>query len=104
VTESEAKRHWPMSFSTLIIDDAPDVSELFHQRFRREVRDGSFVLHFAASDEDGLRRLAELHPELIVILSDINMLGMDGLGLLRWTKELRPELPVLSQWCCNGRT
>jgi two-component system, response regulator, stage 0 sporulation protein F len=84
-----------MSFSILVVDDEPDVAELFRQRFRREVRDGSFVLHFAASGEEGLRRLGEIRPELIVILSDINMPGMDGLALLRRTKELRPELPVL---------
>jgi CheY-like chemotaxis protein len=84
-----------MSFSILVVDDEPDVAELFRQRFRREMRDGSFVLHFAASGEEGLRRLAEIRPELIVILSDINMPGMDGLELLRRTKELRPELPVL---------
>jgi CheY-like chemotaxis protein len=84
-----------MSFSILVVDDEPDVAELFRQRFRREVRDGGYVLHFAESGEDGLRRLAEIRPKLIVILSDINMPGMDGLDLLRRTKELRPELPVL---------
>jgi two-component system, response regulator, stage 0 sporulation protein F len=84
-----------MSFSILVVDDEPDVAELFRQRFRREVRDGVYVLHFATSGEDGLRRLGEIHPALIVILSDINMPGIDGLELLRRTKELRPELPVL---------
>jgi CheY-like chemotaxis protein len=84
-----------MGFSILIVDDEPDLADLFRQRFRREVRQGRYVLHFAASGEEGLRRLAEFGPELIVILSDINMPGMDGLALLREVKERRPELPVV---------
>jgi CheY-like chemotaxis protein len=84
-----------MSFSILIVDDEPDIADLFRQRFRREVRQGQYVLHFADSGEEALRRLAEIRPELIVILSDINMPGMDGLDLLRKVKGLRPELPVL---------
>jgi two-component system, response regulator, stage 0 sporulation protein F len=84
-----------MGFSILIVDDEPDLADLFRQRFRREVREGRYLLHFAASGEEGLRRLAEFGPELIVILSDINMPGMDGLALLRKVKERRPELPVV---------
>jgi CheY-like chemotaxis protein len=84
-----------MSFSILIVDDEPDIADLFRQRFRREVRQGRYVLHFAASGEEALRRLAEIHPELIVILSDINMPGMDGLDLLREIRQRRPVLPVL---------
>ncbi len=84
-----------MSFSILVVDDEPDVADLFRQRFRREVRRGDYVLHFATSGEEGLRRLAEIRPELIVILSDINMPGMDGLQLLGEIRQRRPELPVL---------
>jgi len=85
-----------MSVSILIVDDEPDVADLFRQRFRRETRAGTYVLHFAASGEEALDRLtSEITPQLIVILSDINMPGMDGLELLRVLKERRPELPVM---------
>jgi CheY-like chemotaxis protein len=85
-----------MSVSILIVDDESDVADLFRQRFRRETRAGTYVLHFAASGEEALDRLTgEIKPQLIVILSDINMPGMDGLELLRVLKERRPELPVM---------
>ena len=42
------------------------------------------------------RKLADdIEPQLIVILSDINMPGMDGLSLLREIKAQRPNLPVM---------
>ena len=85
-----------MSLSILIVDDEPDVAELFRQRFRREVRQGLYVLHFAASGEEALERLdTGIRPELIVILSDINMPGMDGLALLREIKRRWADLPVM---------
>lgn len=85
-----------MSVSILVVDDEPDVADLFRQRFRREARQGIYVMHFAASGEEALERLAgEIRPELIVILSDINMPGMDGLQLLGEVKRLHPDLPVM---------
>jgi len=83
-----------VSLSILIVDDEPDVAELFRQRFRREVRQGLYVLHFAGSGEEALERLdTGIRPELIVILSDINMPGMDGLALLREIKTRWADLP-----------
>lgn len=85
-----------MTVSILIVDDESDVAELFRQRFRREVRQGTYVLHFAMSGEEALAKLdREIEPQLIVILSDINMPGMDGLALLREIKQRQPELPVM---------
>ena len=85
-----------MSVSILIVDDEPDVAEMFRQHFRREARQGTYVLHFASSGEEALDTLTNgVRPELIVILSDINMPGMDGLTLLREIKTRRPDLPVM---------
>ena len=85
-----------MSVSLLVVDDEPDVAELFRQRFRREARQGAYVLHFCYSAEDALAKLDDgIRPELIGILSDINMPGMDGLALLREIKQRWPELPVM---------
>lgn len=85
-----------MSVSILVVDDEADVAELFRQQFRREVRQGRYVIHFAQSGEEALDKLDRgVEPELVVILSDINMPGMDGLGLLSKVREQRAELPVI---------
>jgi CheY-like chemotaxis protein len=85
-----------MSVSIMVVDDEPDVALLFRQRFRREVRDGTYVMHFATSGEHALQQLANgIEPQLIVILSDINMPGMDGLHLLEEIKRRFPEIPVM---------
>ena len=85
-----------MTVSILVVDDESDVAELFRQRFRREVRHGTYAMHFANSGEEALEKLVGgIEPTLIVILSDINMPGMDGLTLLREIKARRPDLPVM---------
>ena len=85
-----------MSVSILVVDDEPDVAELFRQRFRGETRQGKYVLHYAASGAEALDRLAgEIEPPLVAVLSDINMPGMDGLQLLGEIKQRFPELPVM---------
>jgi CheY-like chemotaxis protein len=85
-----------MSASILVVDDEPDVADLFRQRFRREARQGTYVMHFAASGVEALDLLAgEIRPTMLAVLSDINMPGMDGLELLDEIKQRRPDLPVM---------
>ena len=85
-----------MSVSILVVDDETDVADLFRQQFRRETRAGTYVMHFASSGEEALEKLAGgIEPHLIVILSDINMPGMDGLMLLQEIKARRPDMPVM---------
>ena len=85
-----------MSVSILVVDDEPDVAELFRQTFRRETRQGTYVLHYAISGAEALDRLAgQIEPTLVAVLSDINMPGMDGLQLLGEIKQRFPDLPVM---------
>ena len=84
-----------MSVSILVVDDEPDVVDLFKRRFRKELRRGDYAMYFAVSGEDALAQLTGgIQPEVMLILSDINMPGMNGFDLLKEAKTLWPDLPV----------
>jgi CheY-like chemotaxis protein len=68
-----------MTVSILVVNDESDVGELFRQRFRREVRQGTYAVHFTKSGAEALEKLVGgIEPTLIVMLSDINMPSMEG--------------------------
>ncbi len=84
-----------MSISILVVDDEPDVAELFKRKFRRELRNGEYVMHFACSGEDAVKKLESgVEPKVMLVLSDINMPGMSGIELLKDTRKRWPDLPV----------
>ena len=85
-----------MSVLVLVVDDEPDVEELFRQQFRRDLRAQRFVMEFAVSASDALVRIAHpIEQSLILILSDINMPGMTGLEMLPKVKAMHPDVPVI---------
>ena len=85
-----------MSVLVLVVDDEPDVEALFRQQFRRDLRSQRFMMDFANSAADALKRITgTIEQSLILILSDINMPGMTGLEMLPKVKEIRPEVPVI---------
>jgi CheY-like chemotaxis protein len=85
-----------LSTQILVVDDEPDVENMFRQHFRRDLRSGRFIMEFALSAAAALERVKAIaDPSLILILSDINMPGMTGLEMLPKVKELRPDVPVI---------
>ena len=85
-----------MSLLILVVDDEPDVEQLFRQQFRRDLRSGRFAMEFAQSAAAALERIAAATDRsLILILSDINMPSMSGLELLPRAKRLRPDVPII---------
>ena len=85
-----------MTVQILVVDDEPDVADLFRQQFRRELRAGRFAIDFAQSAAEALERVsAAEEASLILIFSDINMPGETGLQLLPKVRALKPSVPVV---------
>ena len=68
-------------YKLLVVDDEDDVAPMFRQSMRQDVRQGRYKLLFAGSGTEALECL-EREPDIDLVITDINMPGMDGLALL----------------------
>jgi sigma-B regulation protein RsbU (phosphoserine phosphatase) len=72
----------------LVVDDESDMEPMIRQKFRRHIREKTYDFEFAFNGLEALEKIIEF-PEIGIVLSDINMPGMDGLTLLTKLKELK---------------
>jgi adenylate cyclase len=78
----------------LVVDDEADLELLVKQKFRRKIRENVYEFVFAQNGEEALLKVKE-HPDLDIILSDINMPVMDGLTLLSRLPEANPMIKAV---------
>ena len=75
-----------MTATILFVDDEPDLEALVLQKFRKQIREGAVTVMFAHDGIEALEWL-EQHPQVDMVVSDINMPRMDGLSLLARLQE-----------------
>jgi class 3 adenylate cyclase len=75
-----------MTATVLVVDDEPDLEALILQKFRRRIHDGTVTFVFARDGIEALQSIAD-HPDVDMVVSDINMPRMDGLALLQKLQE-----------------
>jgi adenylate cyclase len=73
----------------LVVDDETDLQVLIKQKFRRQIREQKYEFTFASDGNDALTKISQ-HPDIEIVLSDINMPGMDGLTLIGKLGEANP--------------
>jgi len=84
-----------MATKILSVDDELDLELLLTQYFRRKIRKGEYEFYFAHNGIEALQKMLE-HPDIDIVLSDINMPEMDGLTLLKKLNDRHnPALKVI---------
>ena len=78
----------------LVADDEMDLETLIRQKFRKQIREEKYEFIFALNGNDALEKLKQ-HPDVTLVLSDINMPEMDGLTLLGVLNESSPMLKTV---------
>jgi adenylate cyclase len=78
----------------LVVDDEVDLEVLVKQKFRKKIRENIYQFIFAQNGEEALQKVKE-HPDVDIILSDINMPVMDGLTLLSRLPEANPLIKAV---------
>jgi CheY-like chemotaxis protein len=76
--------------AVLIVDDEP-----FIRMAAADTLSDAGVTPYEAADADEALGLLGEHPEIELIVTDVNMPGMDGVALARRVRDLRPDLGII---------
>ncbi|GAB3747605.1 adenylate/guanylate cyclase domain-containing protein [Spirosoma pomorum] len=83
-----------MNAKVLVVDDETDLELLIKQKFRRQIREKQYEFVFAHDGHEALS-LLDQQPDIDLVLTDLNMPGMDGLTLLLRLHESNPMMKAV---------
>jgi adenylate cyclase len=83
-----------MKAKIMIVDDESDLEQIIRQKFRRQIREQEYEFVFASNGQEALEQI-DIHGNIDVVFSDINMPIMDGLTLLTKINEKNPLLKTV---------
>ncbi len=78
-----------MQTRLLLVDDDPDIRTLLSRRLRRS----GYLVEEACDGKEALALVEKAVPDVVV--TDMTMPNLDGLGLLQALRVSHPELPVI---------
>lgn len=72
----------------LFVEDEPSLRSTYGRFFA-----GRYILAFAATGAEGLQRLTDFQPDVLVL--DMRLPDTDGIALLQTIRRSHPKLPVV---------
>ena len=73
----------------MIVDDDPHVLRYY----KEELEDEQYDVVTASSAKEAMEIFERENPDIVTL--DIVMPDMDGISVLRWMKERKPNIPVI---------
>ncbi|MEG3954980.1 response regulator [Microcoleus sp. herbarium2] len=83
-----------MPIKILFVDDELDLEFLICQKFKKHIRTAGWQLFFAHNGVEALEKLKE-HPDLDMVVTDLNMPKMDGMTLLSRLNQIDTPLKTV---------
>lgn len=78
----------------LMVDDESDLDILIQQRFRHEIRAGTYSFLFARHGAAALKTF-DANPDIRLVLTDLNMPEMNGLELVLQLLKRNQSLKII---------
>ena len=83
----------------LMVDDEADIDILTLQKFRHEIKDGTYQFYFARNGAQALE-IIKKESNISIVITDINMPQMNGFELLSKLQHLplKPKTMIVSAY------